>query len=558
MNARLAFVILALALISSAWTAPAWAQASSCDVEFSEAQKTQREFCDAHPGCTLVTSLMDSCISVKRFLNALGMGKNAPSAQKRMNDAMVREALTDIGVPAPGLSSCTTSFDRNQCLQYLGVKDTPIPPPTPAPYKPTAEQEIAAEHKALMAEWDKAKSGGGVHYDTRNALAHCKQATTPHTLDRDYESTCRRAQQKVDECTAFRDGWLKRREAYLARAPQAGLAEASQTLAKLEMPSCPAYLPDTWKTPEQAIAEVKGGKEDKPVAAAPQPQATQSQGGSLGGRWMNVISGQMLSIDVTGSLLSMVSIGGEDAGYTMHWERVTTDVYRMKGKPECVLSVLSESALEGRCESRKLPHRFERYQVVADRARGRYDLTGTWGTRLDNGVIAPFADIAMHATGLMFIVGTKSYPEAKEVNFTHAGTNAYKWGRAEVSAASGNAITWGFDGEKKNLVRMTAQLEAAYQERIASEQQEEQRQVSAMNGWWQCDNGRLVEQFDASAAGFNSRGDGASGNFYWRKERYNHYTYTFPDGNKAVVEFLGTDTLRQTLPDGTTATCHKQ
>lgn len=244
-------VALCIVLLASA---SVHAEPTNCDDDMTEDQRWQAKLCSSHAGCRLVFGIADSCAQAKSFLSRLGLGGKGSRAT--LTDSDVSQALIDSGVPQPGLASCTLSFDRTLCRQFLGIEQAPITPPKEE-YKPTREQEISRMIRELLDQESRARGRPGlIEYSAaRTGLESC--AASKEFSDR--EKACERAQKNVDECNRVREDWNRRKAEVLGELknndPKLKVEFASaKPLSSLELPPCPYTLPQTSLSPAQALA----------------------------------------------------------------------------------------------------------------------------------------------------------------------------------------------------------------------------------------------------------------------------------------------------------------
>jgi hypothetical protein len=528
--------LVAVVLLALSVAGNAQAGVTDCDGVLNDAQKEQRRFCDTHAGCSLVTSIMDSCISVKSFLKALSSEGAGPG---KVNDAMVSEALEEIGVPKPGVASCTVNFDRSQCRQFLGVEQAPVPA-APAKYTPTPTQEIANEARELRGQQERASLPGDEYRYATNGLAACAQAIRS---DSKYEQVCNDAQRKVDDCTAYREAWYQRRKAFLARASTTSLADAAETIARLEMPYCPTTLsPVDPVTPPQAIARRKAELEAPPrVAAAPQPQEF-----DVTGQWVEGV-GQLWEASLASTTLSMRP--GAEAIRT--FERISPNVYRSVTSSDCLMTARSAVLMEMTCKGDV--YRFIPLAEVKKRTQGRIDLTGTWEME---GNTQPVADFRMSEVGLVFDPG--QYGDGgKAITYLQTSPSTYATAFCTFTVISANRISDRCESSPQAgvLVRLTAQ-------QVSDAKRSKQTQVApalviSFNGDWRCDNGNRVHLEDREN-GFAVTGTGASGEFFYRKVGDRSYRYSQADGFTGDFEVIDNDTIHPSDSNGNTDVCHRE
>jgi hypothetical protein len=255
---------LATAAIAGAFAlspATAGANPANCDPDMTEDQRFQKELCAAHLGCRLVMAIQDTCVGVKSFVAGLGLGPRGSGGP--VTDARIEQALAALGVPPPGLPDCTVRFDRSKCRQYLGLESAPTTP-SASRESLTPQNELRQLSSKLLEEETMAKAGSGPYHTAKSNLEGCVWAKDQS----DRDQVCARAQQAVDQCNGFRDGWYARKAKMLADARTMGIEKEFFAMPRVELPPCPYTLPNSWLTPAQALAEWNKGGDSNDIHIA--------------------------------------------------------------------------------------------------------------------------------------------------------------------------------------------------------------------------------------------------------------------------------------------------
>ncbi|MBL8345509.1 MAG: hypothetical protein JNN03_08705 [Rubrivivax sp.] len=277
-----------LALLASLGTvAPARAQTSmaQCRAELPAAPAAKLKQCEAHGGCRAVVRIVDSCPALQTFMQLLANNGS------RVDDSVLRRTLIEAGVPATGLASCTTDFNRALCRNFLSLEDAS----GETAAGPTRTAQFEAALRRLVEQQERARVPADAHRQAEIKLEACGLARPGPERD----GPCREAIEAVQACELVRQEWAQRREVLLVDAQRLGLTAAQQSLRALDMPPCPQTLPGSTLTPQQALVAAAADVPDASatssappvvrVAAAAAPAAaapgnrTENGAGSTGG-----------------------------------------------------------------------------------------------------------------------------------------------------------------------------------------------------------------------------------------------------------------------------------
>lgn len=281
-----------------AWLAaaalPVQAQESmaQCRAQMPAAAAQQLRACEEHSGCRAVLRIIDSCRALATFADVLT--SNAGSG--KVNDSVLRRTLVDAGVPANGLASCTSEFNRALCRNFLNLEDGS----GETAAGPTLAGQFDAALRRLVEQHDRARMPADQHRAAEIKLEAC--AGTRPGPERD--TPCREAIDAVRACEFFRAEWAQRRAVLLVDAHKLGRADAQRSLRALEIPPCPQTLPGSTLTPQQALVAATADVPDNaaglaapaapaapaaspaaeraPAAAAPPPSAPARPEGATG------------------------------------------------------------------------------------------------------------------------------------------------------------------------------------------------------------------------------------------------------------------------------------
>ena len=224
------------------------ANPANCDGDMTEDQRFQASLCSAHAGCRFVFGIADTCVKAKSFLSRLGLGGKGSATA--VTDDRVSSALTESGVPRPGISSCLIDFDRTKCSEYLSG----------GPKQPGAREqadEIVERLKGKVFDttvWD---AGLGL---AKEGLRMCDDATSEANM-RDAvraKERCALADGNINACLSTKDGHeeLRKRLQGLVDSGDLGADAAGyRSLASTSYPTCPTTLPGSGKTPKVALAD---------------------------------------------------------------------------------------------------------------------------------------------------------------------------------------------------------------------------------------------------------------------------------------------------------------
>jgi hypothetical protein len=212
---------------------------AQCRAELPAAAAARLRLCEAHNGCRAVARVIDSCPGLQTFLELLAANGS------QVDDAVLRRALIEAGVPPSGLPSCTSEFNRALCRNFLNLEDASGE--TAAGPSRKAQFELAL--RQLVEQQERARVPADAHRLAESRLEACAAARPG--ADRDVP--CREAIEAVRACETARQQWQQRREVLLVDAYRLGLATAQPTLRALDMPPCPNLLPGSTLTPQQAL-----------------------------------------------------------------------------------------------------------------------------------------------------------------------------------------------------------------------------------------------------------------------------------------------------------------
>ncbi|MCW5634009.1 MAG: hypothetical protein KIT17_11810 [Rubrivivax sp.] len=230
------------ALLASLGAAPAFAQgpAAMCRAEMSAAATARLLLCEQHAGCRAVVRIIDSCAALQVFVELLGN-----HAAEGVDDTVLLRTLVDAGVPATGLASCTSHFNRALCRNFLNLEN----PSGETASGPTRSAQFQLSLRRLVEQQERARIPADAFRTADQKLEACGAARPGPERD----APCREALEAVRACEFFRDNWYQRREVLQIDAQRLGQAEALQTLRSLELPACPQTVPGTTLTPQQAL-----------------------------------------------------------------------------------------------------------------------------------------------------------------------------------------------------------------------------------------------------------------------------------------------------------------
>lgn len=248
----------ALAWLLAAGVVPlANAQASmaQCRADLAAPAAARLKLCEAHNGCRAVVRIIDSCPALQAFLQLLA--NNGP----RVDDSALRRTLVEAGVPATGLASCTSDFNRALCRNFLNLEDAS----GETGVGPTRTAQFDAAMRRLVEQQERARVPADAHRHAELKLEACGLARPGPERD----GPCREAIQAVQACELSRQEWMQRREVLLVDAQRLGLTAAQQTLRSLEIAPCPQTLPGSSLTPQEALVAAAVDVPDAGAAANP-------------------------------------------------------------------------------------------------------------------------------------------------------------------------------------------------------------------------------------------------------------------------------------------------
>ncbi len=243
---RFNVAFLICGFLACGFSGAAVANAASCTLALSEGQKTQIEFCETHPGCRLVTSLIGSCDTLGRFLAGIGSGKP--------DTLIVARALSGIGVSSDGAEVCAAGIDATGCrtgidkvaLAQVQAADTSKEGRLNALYR---RQKLLLD--ALWAAKGKDTNGHLEYRRAHTQLELCAQGKA----DTRREQMCLDAQKAVDQCNRVREQWGVEKEAVFRELEALGEPRPEYGMIREDMPPCPYTLPNTSLTPDEALKQ---------------------------------------------------------------------------------------------------------------------------------------------------------------------------------------------------------------------------------------------------------------------------------------------------------------
>jgi len=244
-----AFIFLACGLAGTA--VHAQGSMAQCRAELPAASAAKLRQCEDHAGCRAVARIVDSCPALQTFLQLLANNGT------RVDDSVLRRSLIEAGVPAPGLASCTSDFNRALCRNFLSLEDAS----GETAAGPTRTAQFQAALRRLVEQQERARVPADAHRNAEVKLEACGVARPGPERD----GPCREAIEAVQACELVRQEWTQRREVLLVDAQRLGQTAAQQSLRGLEMPSCAQTLPGSTLTPQQALVAAAA---DVPDAAA--------------------------------------------------------------------------------------------------------------------------------------------------------------------------------------------------------------------------------------------------------------------------------------------------
>jgi hypothetical protein len=253
--------VVKLALLCAA-PAAALAQGSmaQCRAELPAAATAQLSLCETHAGCRAVSRVIDSCPALRTFLDLLGQ------QGQRVDDSTLRRTLVEAGVPANGLASCTSDFNRALCRNFLNLEDASGETAS----GPSRLAQFRAALRRLAEQQELARVPADAHRLAEVRLEACATAR----VGTEREAACREAIEAVQACELFRQEWAQRREVLLVDAQRLNLGAEQQTLRRLEMAPCQQNLPGTTLTPQQAlVVGAERGEAPAGPAAGERPAA---------------------------------------------------------------------------------------------------------------------------------------------------------------------------------------------------------------------------------------------------------------------------------------------
>jgi hypothetical protein len=259
---------VAAAIVASTWLmagAPALAQSTmaQCRATLAPAPAARLRLCDEHAGCRAVLRIVDSCPALSTFLELLANNGS------HVDDSVLRRTLIDAGVPANGLPSCTSDFNRALCRNFLNLEDAS----GETGGGPSRAAQFDTALRRLVEQQERSRVPADAHRLAEARLEACAAARP----GQEREAACREAIEAVQACEFFRQEWAQRREVLLVDAQRLGRTAAMGLLRGLDMPSCPSTLPGSSLTPQQAL--VAAGEAADSGSAASMAGAT-APGGS--------------------------------------------------------------------------------------------------------------------------------------------------------------------------------------------------------------------------------------------------------------------------------------
>lgn len=231
--------------------ASAQSSMAACRAELPAAPAAALRSCDEHAGCRAVQRVIDSCGALRTFAELLANNGS------KVDEGTLRRALVEAGVPAGGLASCTSDFNRALCRNFLNLEDAS----GETAAGPTRSGQFQTALRRLVEQQERARVPADAHRAAEIRLEACA-ASRPGP---EREAPCREAVDAVQACELSRQEWTQRRDVLRIDAQRLGQSAALQSLRTLEMPPCPDRLPGSNLTPQQALVAAAA---DVPADAA--------------------------------------------------------------------------------------------------------------------------------------------------------------------------------------------------------------------------------------------------------------------------------------------------
>lgn len=250
-------LMLAAGLAAGVPFAHGQASMAQCRAELPVPSAQRLRACEEHSGCRTVVRVIDSCPALRTFLQLLAANGST------VDDRVLRRTLIEAGVPANGLASCTSDFNRALCRNFLNLEDASGE--TAAGPSRTGQFELAL--RRLVEQQERARVPADAHRTAEVKLEACALARPGP----ERETPCREAIDAVRACDLARQEWTQRREVLLVDAQRLGLAAAQQTLRTIEMPPCQQTLPGSTLTPQLALVAAASDVPDAGAGGAATP-----------------------------------------------------------------------------------------------------------------------------------------------------------------------------------------------------------------------------------------------------------------------------------------------
>jgi len=120
---------------------------------------------------------------------------------------------------------------------------------------PARRAELIAMTGMLQQEFDDARTRSGVFGEAGRNLTHCENAKDNLAQRR---RTCEEAKASVERCNALVDSWNQRKATVLKEAEAENMLNLIPALPRMVLRACPYTLPNSFKSPMEALAEWEG------------------------------------------------------------------------------------------------------------------------------------------------------------------------------------------------------------------------------------------------------------------------------------------------------------
>ncbi|MFO1267439.1 MAG: hypothetical protein U1F67_12070 [Rubrivivax sp.] len=238
-------------------TAQAQGSMAQCRAQMPAAAAQRLRACEEHGGCRAVLRIIDSCPALKTFTDLLGSNGGG----RKVDDSVLRRTLVEAGVPANGLASCTSEFNRALCRNFLNLEDASgrdglRPDAGSAVRRRNATPRRAAGTRAHARRPAPHRRG-----QARSVRRQPPRPRPRHALPRSHRrgARLRSLPRRVDRAA-------RRADRRCAEARPGGRA---RSLRALDMPPCPQTLPGSTLTPQQALVAAAADVPDSSGAAPP-------------------------------------------------------------------------------------------------------------------------------------------------------------------------------------------------------------------------------------------------------------------------------------------------